>query len=764
MSPATVLLAVVSTAAAGGQPEGAAVSAGGAADVKVVCDRWPDGSTQRQFALDAIRLSGAKTGKEKALAVFRWMRRWTMFTNGKPPTERGRKVLDDRKIMHVYGAHWCDGRALCMENLWRSAGGRAWKLYVPTGYTMALVHWRDDDRVERWHQMHCSRGWYVYDREGKLVAHPDQLGADMSLMLRPSRTGVPRSGHPPRPWNWIAVGHRTISSHDLTLDLRPGESYSRQWGNEGVFVCDNIAEKQYDDGEHGPYPITYGNGRLVSAIDPGRASRSGEGMTLSLPVRVPHVIADAWLEGDLPQGLSVSLSADGAAAVAIPRGDGKRVELGRKCAGAKNAVGCYAYELRLSWPAKSRPAGRMRLVNVVQHNMFSLPQLWPGRNRITVSGKLGAGSALRVTYEWDDARGKGQRQVSHVEKTPWSCEIAASGRKWTDVVCRRLTIACVPADGKGSRVEVKEPAAEFAEELPPPPSMDEIVGAVRPPKLKAAAEYVKDLASDDRAEVIAALDGLIVLKSREAVPALKLMIYSAEDLPPEVRGRAMQAVYHALPPKEAFALLLPVVRRDAEVKWIEAQKGANWKTLSSLVAHLAADAGYREALPDLIAAFKRGVGIWNRMTYLRAFGRLKAREAVPLCVSSLRWHSDVSASAAWALGEIGDVSAAPAIVNAVEGRVQRSRYQVILYAWGAEALGKLGARDEKSLHLLESLLAHSDEEVRGAAARALGRVGAKKHVALLNAAAAKESFEWVRRRMLESARALKGAGEGGGKP
>jgi HEAT repeat protein len=735
----------------------------GAQDVKVVCDRWPDGSSLRQFALDAIRLSGAKTQKQKALAIFRWMRRWTMFTNGHAPSERGRKVLDDLKILHVFGAHWCDGRALCMENLWRSIGGRAWKLYVPVGYTMALVHWRDDDGVERWHQMHCSRGWYVYDRAGKLVAHPDQIGADLSLMLRPSRTGVPRSGHPPRPWNWIAVSHRRFSTHDISLDLRLGETYDRAWGNEGLPACDNIAKEQYPDGEHGPYEITYGNGRLVSRLDPaapGLLRKEGGRFVVDWPVRTPHLLADAWLEGKLPAGLVARFSPDGRNWFDLPGAAGGRLELGRKCRGRKNVVGRYRYVLRLSWPAGARPRSAEetpRLVNVVQHNMFSLPQLWPGRNRIRVSARLPVGTALKVAYTWDDAGGKGRRHVAVAEKSPFNYVIAASGRKWTDVRCRRLTISCVPADGKGNRIEVREPEAGF-EDPPAPQTMDEIVGAHKPEALKKTAEYLEDLEAADEKRKIQALDALMVLRDPKAAKALTAMIYSAEDLPLHVRGRAMQALYRSLPAEEAFKVLLPVVRRDERVKWIAALKGRGWKSLSSLVAHLAADAGYRKALPDLLAGFKRGVGIWNRMTYLRAFGRFKAREAVPSCIGALRWHSDVSASAAWALGEIGDRSAIPHIVRAIEGRMARRPHQMILYAWGAEALGKLKARSPQALKLLAKLLAHEDEEVRGAAAKALGLVGSKAQVVALKAAAAKERFAWVRKRMLAAAEALSAGG------
>ena len=56
-----------------------------------------------------------------------------------------------------------------------------------------------------------------------------------------------------------------------------------------------------------------------------------------------------------------------------------------------------------------------------------------GRNRITVRGKLAEGSALRVTYVWDDPQGKARRNVTVAETLPHAYEIIAAGAKWADV-------------------------------------------------------------------------------------------------------------------------------------------------------------------------------------------------------------------------------------------------------------------------------------------------------------------------------------------
>ncbi len=128
-----------------------------ATDVTVVCDRWPDGSDVRQFGLDVARLSGAKTDHQKALAVYRWVRRWMIFTgNGKgAPAERLSRRLrkhpcihEGAKLLNVYGAHWCGGQARVVEQVWRALGFRAEKV-CRGGHTIVGMHYRDYDGVER---------------------------------------------------------------------------------------------------------------------------------------------------------------------------------------------------------------------------------------------------------------------------------------------------------------------------------------------------------------------------------------------------------------------------------------------------------------------------------------------------------------------------------------------------------------------------------------------------------------------------------------
>jgi len=76
---------------------------------------------------------------------------------------------------------------------------------------------------------------------------------------------------------------------------------------------------------------------------------------------------------------------------------------------------------------------------ITQHNIHSLPQLWPGENTITVYGNISPQTTLEVTYVWDDL-------------TPFSYTITTSGKKWEDVVCKALIIRAIPKINNNSQI------------------------------------------------------------------------------------------------------------------------------------------------------------------------------------------------------------------------------------------------------------------------------------------------------------------------
>lgn len=156
------------------------------------------------------------------------------------------------------------------------------------------------------------------------------------------------------------------------------------------------------------------------------------------------------------------------------------------------------------------------------------------------------------------------------------------------------------------------------------------------------------------------------------------------------------------------------------------------------------------------AVLRRSRRPWKRASAAHLLGRLCSRQAIPDLTHALAdRHPDVREVAALGLGRIGDVDSARAIIGAfAAGAVPRATSAQALLMLGANAAGALreGARDREPLvqRLCIDILGFvggaedgvtviprlQDEsaEVRGAAARTLGRLGSRSAVAPLIAA------------------------------
>ncbi|MFO7899970.1 MAG: hypothetical protein R6V58_13030, partial [Planctomycetota bacterium] len=239
--------------------------------LKVVNARWPDCSTVAQFARDAVRLEGAKTEEEKAIAVWHWTRRMMQFpADHEPPVDRaGRYVLDPILLLNTYGVHWCDGQARVMQTGMRRLGLRAFKLYK-AGHTLCDVGWRDPDGVRRMHVFDVSEGWFVRTRDGSRIASSEDIARDHSLVYRPAYGR--RLWHDNARWmsGWVHTQHLEIDSgHRVELAMRRGESVRRLWGNVGKSFhdCAHPKQKHKRRWEFGPYPHRYGNAVWTFAAD-----------------------------------------------------------------------------------------------------------------------------------------------------------------------------------------------------------------------------------------------------------------------------------------------------------------------------------------------------------------------------------------------------------------------------------------------------------------------------------------------------------------
>ncbi|MHC4917610.1 MAG: hypothetical protein ACYTGB_19210, partial [Planctomycetota bacterium] len=628
-----------------------------AGNVTVVCDRWPDGSDLRQFGLDAVRLSGAKSDHEKALAVWRWVRRWTMYTDGNPPTERLRNpsqsphrsgyIDDPLKQLDVYGAHWCDGLSRVVEAVWRAMGYRAEKLYR-AGHTMVICGHRDPDGVFRWHWFDVSEGRYLLDSAGKRVLSPDELSTDTFYWM----TG------------WVYCNPLRWYRHRMELSLRPGERLERFWGSRGKPYQDNVRRdhQTVPDWERGPYKEDYGNGTWTYSPDlsdpawvkglaeapqgmaagklqPAAAGKPG---TATWRFRTPYIVSDAEVEvdvvrADAADAVRLHLSVDDGRswkklweAPADAVGEKKlKVNICEKYKVTSKAdppkefnspFGRYHYRLRLELVAKEKPEDcRIKAITFrtdVQQNFYSLPQLQPGKNAITVKGDLAPGAALKVTYVWDDPDGKGRRNVTLVEKTPFTYEIVAGGKQWNDCVCKSITVEAVAADRKGSRTVEKEKPAEFSE-LPPMRPVGETRARgfmkVCPPRegLPPLEKLIASIAEPKKvplAKLTAAVRALNVYRDPRAFEAVKKVAFEVgkKNGPKEA---AMTTLF-TTDREKARAALLRMVEDPANSALRDddpdnpAVAAGHFCTVAAVAGYMAAEAGWKEFVPHLVRALE----------------------------------------------------------------------------------------------------------------------------------------------------------------
>ena len=770
---------------------------GQASNVRVVCDKWPGSSTIYDFAQDSIRLMGAENNEEKAIALFRFIRMWTSSTDGHIPREPalGDVYIDDPvKVLNVYGAHHCDGLSRILEMAWRSLGYRAEKLYR-SRHTQANLFYKDNDEVYRWHLFDVSRGWFVFDRSGKHVASPDEIGADFSLALRPSRGPIPRKHQYWGMCNWVHAPHISWPDYSPELRLRAGEKITMFWNNISLPYQDNFRMRGKKGFEHGPYPVTYGNSLLVYAPDlsPKRYTKgtfqqpeniscsqdkdrrfllhpSGSGYRAEIIYHVnsPYIISDAWINGYAHRGsnkdaIEIHISIDG----------------GKTWRKAWNANELGEFELRKVGICKKfniykkipkdfiSPFGRygylikfvmlthgdisdvwltdLEITTVLQHNIFALPQLWPGENIISVNGELEKDIALKVKYVWSDRLGKKRQNEVLVANTPYHYEILTAGKKWEEVKCVSLTIETLFAKGESNKILVKEKAPEKICNISISQAFAtrDIIGKAIPSPLKSVKKYIQDLKNPKKQ--VQALTGLMVHeKATLAFEPVRDVAFNSKRFPN--KDLAIQALYQ-IDPQKSIPFFLKILKMDPQVKWKKDPhnkfvKLEHWYNTSALIGHIVSQAGERIVVPYLVSILENIVinddRSWeSHASIIRSLGRLGDPIAAKAIIPFLHRNIDVAAQGIWALGELNRKEAIPDI----RALFYKSNYPVIKTK-AAEALGKLG--DKKIIPDLLQMLEHPDENFRAAAVESLGRLGAIEAIPYLKTLLYSDYCPWIK--------------------
>lgn len=244
--------------------------------VRLSCDRWPDTNDLRACITDIFRLEGARTGEEKALALWNWLLRLYHRGNYDQEGDPGFEgyLLDTLKALNVHGFHYCDGWGRLAVNLWQAAGGRARKIVCrDMGHTVYELFYKDADGKSRWHVFDAQNGWYVRTRDGSRVASMEELDRDPSLITDPVERSVPWFHHlrswkrcSPREFfsaNWT-VSVSPKPRHKMQVSLRPGETLTRFWDCRGTpYLPGNGPAGAYDT-IHVRHPET---GELRDAVN-----------------------------------------------------------------------------------------------------------------------------------------------------------------------------------------------------------------------------------------------------------------------------------------------------------------------------------------------------------------------------------------------------------------------------------------------------------------------------------------------------------------
>jgi len=756
----------------------------GIKNLKITCSKWYDTSSLKNFGESAIYIAKAETNEEKAIAVWRAIQQVTAVTNRIPsePAYHIKYIQDPIKLLNIYGAHWCDGLSRIMIMTWRALGYRATKLYK-WGHTFADCWWKDEDGIERWHLFDVSQHWFVYNRNGNHIASADEIALDFSLIYRPSKTPIPSqpSGH--GLWSYVHCQHLPWPTHNTLLTLRPGESYTLFWGNKGL-PYQNIFKKykpNFRDFKHGPYPITYGNGELiyvpnlkskdflkqilsaqnVKITKKGVVPLSSQRAELIIKTELPHIIVCAFLK---VWGKAENEKAKVAFFISTNQKKWHKIWESKKI-GIFNAeiktnllCGFYGYYLKIVLKGQCILSG-MNLKTITQHNLFALPQLWPGENLITVNGQISSSSSLEIIYNWEE-KGRNRVHRAVVNKMPYSYLIVTKGKKWEHIVCKSLTIRVIPRQNN-----YLSPNRKKSKDLSPriiPTSA--FIGRKKCPSIKKPKFCIKAIKKElqrqghkeykNSAIIIRnALLDLMVTRPSEAVDVIKEVIYK------DVTGNkilACQALYQ-IAKEHAAPVFIKILKNDPIIKWSLNDKKAEsiWLHTAAVAAFILAQINTEEAkqAAPLIAELltqKYRIYRWRelRWVWIKALATLGSeQEAKVLSKEIFSSDVDASALAIRSIGEIRDKSQLPLIIKILR---QHQWPPQGIYAIGA--ISKLGNKDVADLVI--PYLQHWDEDYRYQTAITLRRLGNKKAIPYLKEALIKENFPWVREEIKKAIESL----------
>jgi len=441
----------------------------GPEDIKVTTDRTVDTSSLESIARDVIRLAGAKTNDEKAIAIHTWLHH--AIFHCQYPTEKAPQSVGPLKVIRVYGWGLCGGQHTVLKALFETAGWqvryRGWD-----GHTTIEVFYDD-----RWHYFDVFLKCYYWTKDRKTIAGQDDIIRDPSIVLDAVKERRAPPDHylccgddepgvvdgcktskpypPSKPQDgWASVTGRD-RGYNPVLTLPSGSTLRLEWKSEpgkaafGGRTQHSCGNKDYRaDKTLGPIlehygPRNHSNGRFVYAPDfskkadlaevalsgaearDGKVVASGTGAAL-FKLQLPYAYVTGQLEATFEGGEGkLSISSDG----------GKAWQ--PASAGDVSALVKQKYAV---W-VKAEFAGtlaKFRLEAAIEHNRSAQPYLLQGKNVVTASaGKVGGSGTLAVTYSWQEASAPENRKrwdgqgIAYGEARTVTKEVSSEPATWT---------------------------------------------------------------------------------------------------------------------------------------------------------------------------------------------------------------------------------------------------------------------------------------------------------------------------------------------
>ncbi|VAW12584.1 hypothetical protein MNBD_BACTEROID01-447 [hydrothermal vent metagenome] len=387
-----------------------------ATDIKLLCNNL-DVTSIESIAKSVTR--GLKTGREKAVALFRWAAENNFWWAG--VEEKGIGLINDPvKRFNMYKLGVCSSIAASLADLWMAAGFPSRTVDI-THHVVPEVYYGG-----KWHLLDPSVGMYGIGRDGIDIPSAREIAKDHQLVeWAGDNKGYTSFGrddvrdyalhyiHYIKDLDWQRSRRKF---HDMKLDLRPGEKIQYTWHNEGhphPEVRDGHIMYEFVNGRVVYTPLKSEkswrkNAIIAQGVDMGARGRleiSKKGGKLAYRMQSPYVLIGAFVKGSF-SGINgkdtISLKIRTA-----PEGQWEKIrEIKTTGSGRFNISledeirALYGFDIMVDVnPSKGRVAlADLRIELVFQANPGMLPRFRKGGNQMQFSASQVGEVKIKAAY------------------------------------------------------------------------------------------------------------------------------------------------------------------------------------------------------------------------------------------------------------------------------------------------------------------------------------------------------------------------------